>query len=287
MNTLQNFIQTIGFNSSRKSFKVTNPFAGMIATVKTESPTAFKHITFYLVLAFIAVIGLIVDDRQLAGVSVWLKPFKFMLSGAIYLFTVSYLTTLYPFSERKKRIVIAVNTWAMTLDLLIVFVQGARGVRSHYNIESLVDGIIFGAMGILVSITVVFMVFFLFETIRLKMKVAKPVQWSILLAWIIVLVGSYVGGQMIGQMSHTVGANDGGSGMALTNWSDIAGDLRVAHFFGLHAIQLLPLFALFLHRKWKTSTLNQILLVSVFAAMYAFWVFYTFYQAKQGLPLMG
>ena len=259
----------------------------VLSTVRKESPVLFWIVIVSLLLALGCLPGLMIDDRLVMGINVWLKPLKFSISTAIYILTLGYFITFYPYSNRKKWIINGIVSWTLIVELSIIIYQGARGVQSHYNMSSPLDGMLFAAMGILIGINVLIMVLFIFDTIRLKLKTEKSVQWAILIGWVVALVGSWVGGQMISQMSHTVGVADGGEGISFLNWSTIAGDLRVAHFFGLHGLQIIPLFALWITRKWSTTSRNQIIAVSVFGLVYAAWIGYTFYQAKQGMALLG
>src|ERR1700722_18863812 len=48
---------------------------------------------------------------------------------------------------------------------------------------------------------------------------------------------------------HTVDAPDGGRGLPVTGWSADHGDLRVAHFLGMHGLQVLPLLAWWIARR--------------------------------------
>ena len=55
------------------------------------------------------------------------------------------------------------------------------------------------------------------------------------------VVGSVQGFLIVGNLGHAVPGPDGGPGLPLINWALDRGDLRVAHFIGLHALQALPL----------------------------------------------
>ena len=255
-------------------------------TVKNHSPLLYWIVIVHLVLAIVSITSSFMDDRTLMGVNVWMKPLKFSISGAIYILTVGFLMTLYPFSKKKKNLINNIVCWTLLIELGLIIYQASGGVQSHYNISNPFDGLIFTAMGILIAINVIIMALFIFETIRLKLKTPKLLQWAILLGWVIVFFGSWVGGQMISEMSHNIGVEDGGPGLPLVNWSTIAGDLRVAHFFGLHGLQIIPIFALLISNKSKTTTKNQIIIVTIFGLAYALFVGYTFYQAKQGLPFV-
>ena len=60
---------------------------------------------------------------------------------------------------------------------------------------------------------------------------------------------------MFAKMTHTIGGIDNGSGMALFNWSQKHGDLRIAHFMGVHSLQIIPLLSYYLFNK-KAQVIN-------------------------------
>lgn len=255
--------------------------------VKQRSTILYWISLFILLIGAVCILGILIDDRTLLGVNVWVKPLKFSISIAIYLLTVGYLITKYPYSNRKKSIINHITAWSLLLEFAIITYQGARGVQSHYNAATAFDSILFSLMGVFVGINVILMALFIFDTIRLKLSTTKAIQWAILLGWLTVFFGSWVGGQMISQVAHNVGVADGGAGLPLVNWSTTGGDLRIAHFFSLHGIQIMPLFALWVSKKRNFSNRSQIILVTVFALFFASCIGYIFYQAKQGIPLIA
>jgi hypothetical protein len=61
------------------------------------------------------------------------------------------------------------------------------------------------------------------------------------------------------------------------NWSVTNGDLRVAHFIGMHALQILPLLAFYVVR----ST-NGVIAVAV---VYGLMAVFLLWQAMRGIPV--
>ena len=86
--------------------------------------------------------------------------------------------------------------------------------------------------------------------------------------------------------AHTVGAPDGGPGIPGTGWSTEHGDLRVPHFFGLHALQALPLFALVLRRR-RLPTDSKVRLTLTAAGSYFVLFAILLAQALRGQPVLN
>lgn len=95
------------------------------------------------------------------------------------------------------------------------------------------------------AITVAYLVYavMLFDYFRLEANVSPIMLWAIRIGIVIFLFGAISGFSMGGSLKHTIGIVDGGPGLPFTNWSTVAGDLRVSHFISIHAIQVLPLLA--------------------------------------------
>jgi hypothetical protein len=89
--------------------------------------------------------------------------------------------------------------------------------------------------------------------------------------------------------AHAVGVPDGGAGLPVVGWSTEGGDLRVAHFVGLHGLQVLPLLGLALVRfgpAWLPTRDRSRLVVVTAASWIALMLLLT-WQALREQPLLA
>ncbi|MGH9372472.1 MAG: hypothetical protein ACRD15_13150 [Vicinamibacterales bacterium] len=130
----------------------------------------------------------------------------------------------------------------------------------------------------------------------------RALGWALRLGLSITIIGASSGGLMTQptaaqldeartthRMSvagaHTVGAPDGGPGMTGTGWSLEHGDLRIPHFIGLHALQVLPLLAL-ASRRGRWSEITRVRLSFIAAASYVLLFAILLGQALRGHALV-
>jgi hypothetical protein len=226
------------------------------------------------------------DSRLVMGINPWIKPSKFASSITIFVWTVAWLLEYPRLSTRARAIISRGISISMLVEIVCIVTQAARGTTSHYNQSTPFNAVIFAAMGLTIVFSTILMVALLIYFFKGKFDIGPPYLWGIRSGLAIFLVASAIGGVMIAQKGHSVGVDDGGPGLPFVNWSTTGGDLRVAHFLGLHALQLLPIsgFLISLRTSWTMS--QRTTLVLALSAAYAVLVGLLYWQASQGSPLL-
>lgn len=247
-------------------------------------------------------LGLFLDPRQLVGEPLWLKPTKFYVSLAVYNATVLYFFSF--LSEKRRLVRISGNILAAAsiLEIIAITLQAARGVRSHFNVSTPFDAAVFSTMGI--AITVLWVTMMVLAVALLRTRLAdRPLAAALRIGFIAAVIGMGLGyfmtnpnamqleavraGQrMVESGSHTFGAPDGGPGLPLVGWSTTAGDMRPAHFLGLHAMQVLPLLVALLARRRYLSEAQRLAAVRAMGIAYTGVMLVLAMQALRGLPVV-
>jgi hypothetical protein len=189
-------------------------------------------------------LGLTVDHRVITGAPAWLKPAKFALSTMIACWSFGFCiasTSVWPRLTRALDWVLATG---LAIEIALIDMQAARGTTSHFNL-----GTPFAVMGL--GIVCVWLAMLALTVVLFRQSFAGSAWgWSLRLGMLLAVVGTGSGALMVKPPgAHTVGAPDGGRGLPVTNWSVDHGDLRVAHFLGMHGLQVLPLLAWWMGRR--------------------------------------
>ena len=248
---------------------------------------------FSLLMATMTVVslgGMIVDDRILAGAPIWFKPFKFAVSLALYGVTLAWMLTLTTRLRRTGWWAGTVIALAGTAEMVVIVGQVVRGRRSHFNVATPFDDLLWDVMTysiltlwIMHAVIAVALASTRFEN--------RPAGLAIRLGLVLSLVGLALGMLMTANRNdedaaagiagaHSVGVPDGGPYLPVTGWSTEGGDLRIPHFVGIHALQVLPLLIAWFGRR-ATPRLAWGLAVG-----YAGLMALTTWQALRGQPLL-
>ena len=242
----------------------------------------------HVALAALFLLGLAVDPRTVLGINPWVKPLKFALSITIYVWTIAWLLDdVRAAAPRATRLISRVVALAMIAEIVGIAAQSVRGVPSHFNNATSFDQAVFALMGLFILTNTLMAVLLLVLYFRHPTRLPRPQLWGIRLGLIVFLLGSSIGGMMVGHGGHAVGVRDGGPGLPLVNWSREAGDLRVAHALGLHALQVLPLLGWAVTRLRGLGERRQVALTVAFAALYALTTGLLLAQALVGRPLLA
>ena len=248
-----------------------------IEEIKSRNETLFYFGLICLVFALVFLSFTKFSNTQVYNISAWYKPFKFAISIFLFAWTMAWYCYYLPSFN------INYFNWAVIVllgfEILYIAIQANKGQLSHYNLSSPIYSLLYVAMALAASLVTIYTAYvgLLFFTNSFP-TLPDYYLWAIRLGIIIFVVFSFEGFVMGSKLTHTIGGQDGGLGIPLLNWSTKFGDPRIAHFIGMHALQVLPLLSFYLLKNTKATILIGVLygLVAVF----------TLVQALQGKPFL-
>jgi len=227
-------------------------------------------------LALISMTLAKLTSTQVYGINAWYKPFKFAISIGVFSWTMGWYCYYLPNYNVKP------YSWAIIIllgwELIYIFIQAQKGELSHFNVSTPVYSTIYTLMGlsaVLVTLYTAYVGFLFFK--HSFPDLPDYYVWAIRLGILIFVLFSFEGALMGARMNHSVGTINDNSNLFVLGWSKTVGDLRIAHFIGMHALQVLPLLSFYLLRNTKA--------IIVLALLYGLLALVTLVQALQGKPL--
>jgi hypothetical protein len=197
-------------------------------------------------LAPFALLAQVVDPRDIAGVNVWVKPAKFAVSIGLFALTMAWFFG-YVRPERRSARTVRATVWMLLVgggfEILYISLQAARGLDSHYNLSTPFYVVMYALMGVFAMVLVSSTLPMAWELARRPARDARPDLVAAIVIGLVMtfLLGGLLGGYMSSRPGHAVGLVAGH--VPLFGWNRGGGDLRVAHFFAIHAQQAIPLLA--------------------------------------------
>ena len=182
------------------------------------------------------------DHRLIREVGVWVKPMKFMLSTALFALTTVWVLKV-AHSDLDQ---MPVYPWIVALLLLtslfeVVYIsyQASQGSASHYNVSDPFHAFMFGVMAV-AAVGLTFSQAWLAWEIWQEQKGAdlRVETLGVILGLTMTFVLSTISGFMLGGNQPP-----SGQGIPIVGWH-LYKDIRPAHFLGVHAQQLIPLWGL-------------------------------------------
>ncbi len=251
-----------------------------IEQLKHRNPLLYWFGILNLMLFSLFFVSSFFDERTVNEVNVWIKPMKFTFTLWLYSWTFAYILYELP-NKRFAKISSLCIVIFMGLENGLIIMQAARGVASHFNQQTVFDGIIFSVMGLLIMLNTITVIAITYKF--LKIAKADVFIWGVCIGLIIMILASIEGGYMASKLTHAVNAASNDKGLPFLGWSKTGGDLRIAHFIGIHAFQVFILMGFFLKEYSLKYNLWIILSAGV---LYSYIIYYFFDQALKGVSII-
>jgi hypothetical protein len=253
----------------------------LLRSLQKNNPLLFRFGVVHFALAIVLALYAPFNPIEVLGLNSVIKPIKFALSIGIFSWTIAWFLPLLS-DQRKARRYSRLQAVCLGFEQLAITGQALRGEKSHFNIDSVFSIAVFALMGVGIMVATM-------ATLRIWWLLQKQKNFDAPMPYVqaarngllLFVVFSLFGGFISAYGGHTVGGADGGAGIPFFNWSLDYGDLRIAHFFGLHSLQLLPAIAVLAGSAISVRTVHWATIAWLLL------VLFTAVQALMGIPLGG
>lgn len=187
------------------------------------------------------------DERTTREVGVWAKPLKFMASTALFSLSTAWFMDLLPESVRTSpanRAMIWTVILTSAFEVTYISLQGALGAPSHYNNADAFHAAMFGLMAVAAVMLTGTQAFLAWQIFVHGVQRPRPVATqAVIVGLVLTFVLATASGFMLGASQPPAGV-----GVPVVGWHLTGGDIRPAHFLGVHAQQFIPLAGFLLQR---------------------------------------
>lgn len=248
-----------------------------IQELNSRNETLFYYGFLCLLFAIIFLAMTKLSDTQVYNVNAWYKPFKFAFSTFLFAWAMAWYCYYLPNFN------INLFNWAVIIllgfEIIYIAFQASKGQLSHYNLSTPVYAALYNVMALAATLVTLYtayvgVLFFKYDFPDLP----NYYLWAIRFAIFLFVIFSFEGFAMGSRLNHSVGALNDNSNWFIVGWSKTVGDLRVSHFIGMHALQVLPIISYYILKNTKLTIGLSII--------YGLLALATLIQALQGKPLI-
>ncbi|MEM7543940.1 MAG: hypothetical protein AAF367_00235 [Pseudomonadota bacterium] len=230
------------------------------------------------------------DDRMFQDVDIWAKPLKFLISTVTYFGMMVWVARWLPAGTLDYfwyRLWIALIVFCAAAENIWITAAAANGIGSHFNDSNTLMSVAYMMAGIMaVTLLTGTLAYGVLIWRNANTGLDPAFRLSVIFGLIVTFPLTFViAGYLGGAGSHLVGGNaSDAEGMILTGWARDGGDLRVGHFFALHAMHIVPACGWVLARLMPVG----MAVPSVWALClgYTALTIFTFVQALMGAPFL-
>lgn len=254
----------------------------IVITFISQLKARNEFLFYYGILCFVTALFFLIMSKvspvQYNQVSAWYKPFKFAFSTFTFAWAMAWYCHYLPTFN------VALFNWSVVIllsfEIVYIAIMASQGKASHYNVSSPIFSILYSMMALAATLVTLYTAYvgLLFFTNSFP-ELPHYYLWSIRLGILLFVVFSFEGFLMGSRMNHSVGLLNDNSTLFILGWSKKVGDLRIAHFIGMHALQVLPILSFYVLKNTK--------LTLVFGFLYACLALFVLIQALNGKPLIS